>query len=126
MRIGSWPRAQIVWEPTINHGLVRFLDLRSDATEQDHDHRTDAIIARIAATGEALFGGTTWRGKRCMRVSVCNWQTSEADVDRAVQAAQHVLGNLAPTGGKTMSLEGLSDQLGGSHCCPSIDPVLLQ
>jgi Pyridoxal-dependent decarboxylase conserved domain len=58
--------------------------------------RTDATIARIVATGEVFFGGTTWRGKCCMRVSVCNWQTSEADVDRAVQAAQHVLGNLAP------------------------------
>jgi threonine aldolase len=89
-------RVQIVWEPATNQGLLRFLDPRLDATEQDHDRRTDATIARIVATGEAFFGGTTWRCKRCMRVSVCNWQTSEADVDRAVQAAQHALGNLAP------------------------------
>jgi aromatic-L-amino-acid decarboxylase len=92
-RIGSLPGAQLVWEPRINQGLVRFLDPRPDATEQDHDRRTDQTIAGIVATGEAFFGGTTWRGKRCMRISVCNWQTSEDDVDRAVRAAQRAIGN---------------------------------
>ena len=95
-RIGSLPGAQVVREPKINQGLVRFLDPRADATEQDHDRRTDETIARIVATGEAFFGGTTWRGKGCMRVSVCNWQTSEADVDRAVRATHRVLGNVSP------------------------------
>jgi len=50
-------------------------------------------IERIVATGEAFFGGTTWRGKRCMRISVCNWQTSAADIDRAAEAARRVIGN---------------------------------
>jgi aromatic-L-amino-acid decarboxylase len=95
-RIGGLPGAKVVWEPTINQGLVRFLDPKPGATDQDHDRRTDEIILRIVATGEAFFGGTTWRGKRCMRVSVCNWQTNEADVDRAVSAARRALGNLAP------------------------------
>jgi len=92
-RIGSLPGAQIVWEPTINQGLVRFLDPRPGATDQDHDRRTDETISRIAATGEAFFGGTTWRGRRCTRVSVCNWQTIGADVERAVSAVRRVLGN---------------------------------
>ncbi len=95
-RIGRLPGAQMLWEPTINQGLVRFLDPRPGATEEDHDRRTDETISRIVATGEAFFGGTTWRRKRCMRVSVCNWQTSEADVDRAVSAVRRVLGNLSP------------------------------
>ena len=86
----------MVWEPTISQGLVRFLEPSAKAAEQDHDRRTDEIIRRIVATGEAFFGGTTWRGKRCMRVSVCNWQTNEADVERAVSAVRRVLGNLAP------------------------------
>jgi aromatic-L-amino-acid decarboxylase len=90
-RLGSLPTAQLVREPTINQGLVRFLDPRHGATERDHDQRTDEIIARIVATGEAFFGGTTWRGMRCMRVSVCNWQTSEEDVDRALSAARRAL-----------------------------------
>jgi aromatic-L-amino-acid decarboxylase len=95
-RIGRLPGAQMLWEPTINQGLVRFLDPRPGATDEDHDRRTDETIARIVASGEAFFGGTTWRRKRCMRVSVCNWQTSEADVDRAVSAVRRVLGNLSP------------------------------
>lgn len=90
-RIGRLPGAEVVWEPRINQGLVRFLDGRPDATETQHNLRTDAVIARIAATGEAFFSGTTWRGRRCMRVSVCNWQTSEHDVERAVAAVEKAL-----------------------------------
>ncbi len=95
-RIGGLPGAEVIWEPTINQGLVRFLDPKTGASELDHDRRTDEVIGRIVAGGEAFFGGTTWRGKRCMRVSVCNWQTSDNDVDRAVAAARLALGNLAP------------------------------
>ncbi|MBZ5536321.1 MAG: aminotransferase class V-fold PLP-dependent enzyme [Acidobacteriia bacterium] len=91
MRLGALRGAELMWEPKINQGLVRFLDPGSDATGADHDRRTDAVIAGILKTGETFFGGTTWRGKRCMRVSVCNWQTNEADVDRAVEAVNRVL-----------------------------------
>lgn len=80
-RIGSLPGAELVWEPVINQGLVRFGD----------DRGTDEVIAAIVATGEAFFGGTTWRGRRAMRVSVCNWLTTEYDVDRAVAAVAAVL-----------------------------------
>ncbi|QBD83690.1 aspartate aminotransferase family protein [Ktedonosporobacter rubrisoli] len=90
-QIGSLPGAQIVWKPQVNQGLVRFLDKGPTATQAQHDRRTDTIIARIAETGEAFFSGTTWRGQRCMRVSVCNWQTSEQDVARAVAAVERVL-----------------------------------
>jgi len=65
----------------------------TDSSEQDHDRRSDETIERSVATGEAFFGGTTWRGKRCMRISVCNWQTSAADIDRAAEAARRVIGN---------------------------------
>lgn len=80
-----------MWKPTINQGLVRFLSQGRNATAADHDARTDAVIAGILRTGDAFFGGVTWRGMRCMRVSVCNWQTSDADIDRAVTAVQAVL-----------------------------------
>ena len=75
----------------MNQGLVRFLDPRPGAIDSDHDRRTDEVIQAIVKTGEAFFGGTTWNGKRCMRVSVCNWRTSEADVDRVVAAMRSVL-----------------------------------
>jgi glutamate/tyrosine decarboxylase-like PLP-dependent enzyme len=89
--IGRLPGAEVVWTPQINQGLVRFLESRPDAKEAHHDQRTDAVIARIAETGEAFFSGTTWRGQRCMRVSVCNWQTNEQDVARAIAAVERVL-----------------------------------
>jgi aromatic-L-amino-acid decarboxylase len=41
--------------------------------------------------GEAFFGGTTWRGKRAMRISVSSWQTTEEDVERVVKAADKAL-----------------------------------
>lgn len=90
-RIGSLSGAQVVWEPQINQGLVRFLDPKPGATDKDHDRRTDEIISAILQTGEALFSGSNWRGMRCMRVSVCNWQTDEEDIDRVVAAVRRVL-----------------------------------
>jgi hypothetical protein len=78
----------MLWEPQINQGLVRFLDPAPGATEADHDRRTDRVIAAIKATGEAFFGGTTWRGKRAMRISVSCWQTNELDVERTIRAAE--------------------------------------
>ncbi len=91
MQIGRLPGAEIVAEPIINQGLLRFLDPRPGAADADHDRRTDEVIAQIVATGEAFFGGTTCRGRRVMRVSVCNWQTSGRDVERVVQAVRKVL-----------------------------------
>lgn len=91
MRIGELRGAEVLWEPVINQGLVRFLNPMPGATEEDHDRYTDEVIAKILATGEAFFGGTTWRGHRAMRVSVCNWRTSDADVARTVKAVASVL-----------------------------------
>jgi glutamate/tyrosine decarboxylase-like PLP-dependent enzyme len=89
--IGRLPGAAVLAEPLLNQGLVRFAAPEPHATEEDHDRRTDEVIARILATGEAFFGGTTWRGRRAMRVSVCNWQTSDDDVERVIRAVANVL-----------------------------------
>jgi glutamate/tyrosine decarboxylase-like PLP-dependent enzyme len=94
--IGALPGAELLWEPALDQGLVRFLDPRPGATDADHDARTDAVIAAINATGEAFFGGVTWNGKRAMRVSVVSWRTSDADVSRAIGAARRVLGEMGP------------------------------
>ena len=80
------PGVRVVWRPRINQGLLRFLDPRPAATEADHDRRTEEIAARIVASGEALFACTTWRGLRCMRVSVSGWATTDDDVERTVRA----------------------------------------
>jgi glutamate/tyrosine decarboxylase-like PLP-dependent enzyme len=90
-RIGSLDGAEIVWEPQTNQGLVRFIDPREGASEADSDAFTDRMMAEILASGEAFFTGTTWRERRAMRVSVCNWQTSAEDVDRVVAAVEGIL-----------------------------------
>ncbi len=90
--IGALPGAEIVSPAQLNQGLLRFPSSNVGATEADHDARTDAVMAAVAATGEAMFTGSTWRGRRVMRVSVSNWRTSERDVSRAVAAFERVLG----------------------------------
>ena len=89
--IGALGGAELLRTPGLNQGLVRFLDQRSGATEQEHDARTDAVIAAINATGEAFFGGVTWNGRRAMRVSVVNWRTNDSDVERTIAAVARVL-----------------------------------
>ena len=79
--IGALPGAEVIAASGLNQGLVRFGD----------DARTDAVIAAINASGEAFFGGVTWRGRRCMRISACNWRTTEDDVARAIAAARVAL-----------------------------------
>jgi glutamate/tyrosine decarboxylase-like PLP-dependent enzyme len=85
--IGRLPGAQALWRPSLNQGLVRFLD----PSGAGHDRRTDEVIAAINSSGEAFFSGTTWRGMRAMRVSVCNARTTSLDVERAIRAVEAVL-----------------------------------
>jgi len=78
--IARMPGVELVSEPILNQGLVRF-------TAMD----TDAVIEAINQSGEAFFTGTTWRGTRAMRVSVCNWRTSDDDVRRTLHAVERIL-----------------------------------
>jgi glutamate/tyrosine decarboxylase-like PLP-dependent enzyme len=55
------------------------------------DERTDRVIAAVQRDGTCWMGGTTWRGRRYMRISVSNWLTTEVDVDRSVAAIRRLL-----------------------------------
>jgi glutamate/tyrosine decarboxylase-like PLP-dependent enzyme len=46
----------------------------------------DAVVAAVHREGTCYPSATTWRGRRCIRLSVCNWQTTPADVDRSAEA----------------------------------------
>jgi glutamate/tyrosine decarboxylase-like PLP-dependent enzyme len=89
--IGALEGAEALWVPELDQGLVRFLDPRPNATDEDHDAFTDRIIAAIDDSGEAFFGGVTWKGRRAMRVSVVNWRTNDSDVARTIEAARRAL-----------------------------------
>ena len=54
------------------------------------DERTERVIEGIQRDGTCWMGGTTWHGRRLMRISVSNWTTTEADVDRSVEAIRRV------------------------------------
>ncbi|MDP9170663.1 MAG: pyridoxal-dependent decarboxylase [Acidobacteriota bacterium] len=80
--IGALPGAEVLCEPTLNQGLLRF---------GNDDEFTDQVIGRVVQSGEAFFGGVNWRGRRAMRVSVCNWRTTAADVERVTAAFAAIL-----------------------------------
>jgi glutamate/tyrosine decarboxylase-like PLP-dependent enzyme len=52
-----------------------------------HDRElTDEMIAALQREGTCWCGPTTWHGRRAMRISISNWATTEADIDRSVAA----------------------------------------
>ena len=50
------------------------------------DEKTDAVIKDVQEEGTCWLGGTTWKGRRLMRISVSNWSTTGEDVDRSADA----------------------------------------
>lgn len=67
-------------EVVLNQVLVSFGDAET----------TDRVIAAIQAEGTAWCGGTTWQGRRAMRISVSSWATTEEDVERSLEAMLRV------------------------------------
>jgi glutamate/tyrosine decarboxylase-like PLP-dependent enzyme len=47
---------------------------------------TREVIRRVQDDGTCWCGGTVWQGKTAMRISVSSWATTEADVQRSLQA----------------------------------------
>jgi len=84
--IGELDGTEVIAEPVVNQGLVRFL-----AKDGNHDRWTDEVIRRIQDKGVAWFGGTSWNGMRAMRVSVSNWRTESEDVELTVRSVREVL-----------------------------------
>ena len=69
----------------LNQVLVRFGG--SDGTRR----LTRAVVDRVQRDGTCWMSGTTWQGRAAMRISVSNWSTDEADVDRSVAAVLRCL-----------------------------------
>jgi glutamate/tyrosine decarboxylase-like PLP-dependent enzyme len=74
-----------VMHQDLNQVVVRF----TTAGGSDDDHTRD-IIKTVQREGTCLPSATVWRGFAAMRISVSNWRTDEADVDRSVQAILEV------------------------------------
>src|SRR5437899_5708930 len=52
----------------------------------EDDELTTATVRNIQNSGECWCGGSTWRGKAVIRVSVCDWATKPKDIERSVRA----------------------------------------
>lgn len=70
----------------------------SPESREASDDLTRAVIDRVQHGGVCWAGGTTWRGLAAMRISVCNWSTTEEDIrvsaDAILEALRTVRGNL--------------------------------
>jgi glutamate/tyrosine decarboxylase-like PLP-dependent enzyme len=69
-RLAGLPGCELLTEVVINQVLFRFAD----------DQMTDRVLRQVVESGEALLSGTTFGGRRAIRLSVSNWQTTEADI----------------------------------------------
>lgn len=67
---------EILHEVVLNQVLVAFGDA----------DRTKRVIEEIQRDGTCWAGITVWQGRTAMRISVSNWSTTDADVDRSVEA----------------------------------------
>jgi len=67
---------EVLNEVALNQVLVSFGD----------DETTREVIRRIQVDGTCWCGATVWQGRTAMRISVINWSTSTADVDRSLGA----------------------------------------
>jgi glutamate/tyrosine decarboxylase-like PLP-dependent enzyme len=81
-RLAAADGVEVLNDVVLNQVLLRL----SPPDGGDADAFTRAVMTRVQDEGEAWMGGTTWQGKAAIRVSVSNWSTSEADIDRTADA----------------------------------------
>jgi glutamate/tyrosine decarboxylase-like PLP-dependent enzyme len=74
--------AEVVNDVVLNQVLVGF----------GSNEKTDAVIEGVQLDGTCWLGGTSWHGRRLMRISVSNFSTTEQDVDRSVAAILRIAG----------------------------------
>ena len=83
--LGAEPGVEVLNEVVLNQVLVRFAPPGGGDAEAA-DELTRAAIRRLQEEGTLWLSGTTWQGRAAMRISVCNWSTSRADVERSAAA----------------------------------------
>jgi threonine aldolase len=71
----------VVNDVVLNQVLVRVGD----------EPTTERIVHEIQDGGDAWLGATTWRGERLLRISVSNWSTAAADIDRSLRAVTNAV-----------------------------------
>ena len=67
---------EVLNEVSLNQVMVSFGDAE----------RTRAVMEAVQADGTCWCGGTVWHNRAAMRISVSNWATTAADIDRSLAA----------------------------------------
>lgn len=67
---------RVLNDVVLNQVLVAFGDAET----------TNRVIAEIQTEGTCWCGGTVWQEQTAMRISVSSWATTDADVERSLQA----------------------------------------
>jgi glutamate/tyrosine decarboxylase-like PLP-dependent enzyme len=80
-RLAAAGGVEVLNQVVLNQVVVRFR-----GADGDHDAHTRRVVERVQQDGTCWMSGTTWQGRSAMRISVSNWSTDEADVDRSVAA----------------------------------------
>jgi glutamate/tyrosine decarboxylase-like PLP-dependent enzyme len=83
-RLGRHPSARILNEVVLNQVLVQFRPPAGD--DAAAEAMTREVIRQVQQGGICWAGGTRWQGQPAMRISIANWTTTTADVDRSADA----------------------------------------
>ncbi len=67
---------ELLNEVVLNQVLFRF----------ESDEQTDSVLRSVQDAGDVWMSGTTWDGRRAIRISVSNWQTTDEEIDLALQS----------------------------------------
>jgi len=68
------PGVEVLNDVVLNQVLFRF----------ESDEQTDEALRQVQASSRVWLSGTTWNGRKAIRVSVSNWQTGDEEIDLAV------------------------------------------
>jgi glutamate/tyrosine decarboxylase-like PLP-dependent enzyme len=74
-QIAAQPGIEVLNDVVLNQVLFR----------AESDERTDALLEAVQRSGRIWLSGTTWDGRRAIRLSVSNWQTEDEEIDLAVE-----------------------------------------
>jgi len=89
-RLQQEPSIRILNEVVLNQVLVRVVPPSGDA-----DAATQAALKLVQDERVCWLGGSRWHDMEAMRISVSNWSTTDADIDRSaesiIRAARRVL-----------------------------------
>ena len=76
------------------HELLNDVVLNQVLVAFGSDQATTDVIRAVQSDGTCWCGGTRWRGRAAMRISVSSWATTDEDVERSLGAILRIAGDV--------------------------------